>query len=62
MWPFLIVISLLPIWRFPPYEGGYNLWQLLPMRKDRPHITTQEAIERARRAYQQGYFNVAPST
>ena len=56
----LVIGSLLPIWRHPPAEGGFNLWQLLVMRgQPRSHITAQEAIDHARSAYQQGYFNTA---
>jgi len=62
MWLLIIMGSLIPIWRYPPYEGGYNLWQLLTMRKDRPHITSEEAVQRARHAYQQGHFDTATGT
>ena len=52
MWPFLIVLSLLPIWRYPPYEGGYNLLQLLELTKEpRKHIPREEAIAKAGLAY-----------
>jgi len=40
-----LIISLLPIWRYPPKEGGFNLWQLLRMRSEpRPHLPVEEAI------------------
>jgi len=56
----LVIGSLLPIWRYPPQQGGYNLWQLLQFRDEpRPHITSEEAIENARLAREQGYFNTA---
>lgn len=52
-----ILIGFLPIWRYPPSEGNHNLWQLLERLKEkRPHITAEEAIERARLAYHSGYL------
>ena len=52
MWPFLLVISLLPIWRYPPVDDSLNFWQMLvATRKPRKHIPAEEAIEKARLAY-----------
>ena len=47
----LLLFSLLPIWRYPPEEQPFNLWQLFAARtKERKHIPVSEAIERAREA------------
>ncbi len=57
MWPLIILAALLPVWRYPPYEGGFNALELLAMgRKKREHISAAQAIEEARDAYEKEYF------
>jgi hypothetical protein len=58
MWSLIFLAVLLPVWRYPPYEGGFNVVQLLSISKQkREHITSAEAIEEARNAYERGYFD-----
>ena len=50
-WTLLFIFSLLRIWRYPPKEGGLNVWQVLQAtREERPHLPVEEAIRRATEA------------
>ncbi len=50
MWPILLIGSLLPIWRRAGVERPLNAWELVTMAMKQPmkHISTEEAIARAR--------------
>jgi len=56
MWIFIGILTLLPVWRDPSWEGGKNAWQsihFLATNPQKEHISVEQALAECRQAYQE---------